>query len=87
MEAKTQHIEAKMVALRRKSVIVNTSILKSRWISINHLIPYLKEINIIKIPMFTLLRYISPILIIALFTIGKKWNQPMCPSTDEQKMW
>jgi hypothetical protein len=29
------------------------------------------------------------ILITALFTIAKLWNQPRCPSTDEQikKMW
>ena len=31
----------------------------------------------------------TPTLIAALFTIGKTWKQPKCPSTDEQikKMW
>ena len=31
----------------------------------------------------------TPMLIAALFTIAKKWKQPMCPSVDEwiKKMW
>ena len=31
----------------------------------------------------------TPIFIVALFTIGKTWKQPKCPSTDEwiKKMW
>ena len=31
----------------------------------------------------------TPLFIAALFTIGKTWKQPKCPSTDEwiKKMW
>ena len=31
----------------------------------------------------------TPLLIAALFTIARKWNQPRCPSTDEwiKKLW
>ena len=34
-------------------------------------------------------RYMHPVFIAALFTIGKIWKPPKCPSTDEwiKKMW
>ena len=33
--------------------------------------------------------YITPVFMAALFTIGKTWKQPKCPSTGEwvKKMW